>query len=729
MPNKLSNAVQKARNGKASGTPKTSRGNSRFLNIADRDPGRSWYRIVGKNDKGETEISIMEEIGMWGITAKDFRNSIKRLGAKEPLHVHINSDGGDILEGFEIYNTLREHEGPVRVSIGAIAASMASVIAMAGEKITAAENSFVMIHNPWTVAMGDSQDLRKDADTMDKMKANIIKAYRQHSTLPDQEISDLMDDETWMTAEEAQQNGFIHEIEGFETSAQNFDLSKFRNSAKFLSKLLKLNRSSRQREGGVTLEDLENAIGAKTESQPNERPKMKMKNLMFHKEDAGGGSGGGGSPQLTQEQIQQQVKDEAEKLFQAKLKNDQEIDAVVVAVRKRDKKDFGELAGKFKRENKTADQFKIAISTSDEFKPFDVVGSGEEGDVEIEVLGVRGLQKGSPGEMFILSPEYKALADKIKGRGRGSLPQNFAQRVELKNADIRFMNAQAVPSSSGLTSIEKLPGVVTLGLRVLTVKDLILPGQTNATTIRYIREVSFTNYATTVAEAAAKPQAQFEYAEVDAPVKKIAGYVKMPDELLADYAGVASFINMRLPYMVERTEEDQLLNGDGTGNNLTGILNTSGIQTQARGTDTRADAIFKALTNIRFGTGLAEGGWEPDGVVVNPLDWENLRLAKDANNQYYGGGPFTAAYGNGALIQMESIWGKPCVVTPAIAAGTALAGAFRLGSQYFQRQGMTVEMTNSDQDDFIKNRVTVRAELREALAVYRPVGFCQITGL
>src|ERR1043166_4546187 len=167
MPNRKY-AVRKAPQRKASSAIKTASGDlrsgKRFLNVIDRDPGRSWYRIVGKNEKNETEIDIMEEIGMWGITAKDFRNSIKRLGAKEPLHVHINSDGGDILEGFEIYNSLREHEGPVRVTIGAIAASMASVIAMAGEKITAAENSFVMIHNPWTVAMGDSEELRRDAE-------------------------------------------------------------------------------------------------------------------------------------------------------------------------------------------------------------------------------------------------------------------------------------------------------------------------------------------------------------------------------------------------------------------------------------------------------------------------------------------------------------------------------------------------------------------------------------
>ena len=216
---------------------------------------------------------------------------------------------------------------------------------------------------------------------------------------------------------------------------------------------------------------------------------------------------------------------------------------------------------------------------------------------------------------------------------------------------------------------------------------------------------------------------------MDATVKKIAAYTKVSDELWADYLAVASYINNRLPYMVERTEEDQLLNGDGTGSNLTGLLQTVGIQAQAKSTDSAADALFKAMTKVRFGTGLATGGYEPDGLVMNPLDWQNLRLTKDGQGQYYAGGPFTGAYGNGAVVQAEMLWGKPVVVTPAIPSGTALTGAFRLGAQYFMRQGLTIETTNTDQDDFIKNLTTIRAELREALCVYLPLSFCKVTGL
>ena len=162
---------------------------------------KTWYQIRprAKNAR-EIEIDILEEIGGFGISAKQFRDDIKRLGETEPLHVHINSDGGDIIEGIEIYNTLMAHKGNVRVTIGALAASMASVIAMAGDSIAIADNGFLMIHDPWTAIMGNSEELRKVADTMDKMKASIVKAYRQQTGMSAGEIEGLMSEETWLTA-------------------------------------------------------------------------------------------------------------------------------------------------------------------------------------------------------------------------------------------------------------------------------------------------------------------------------------------------------------------------------------------------------------------------------------------------------------------------------------------------------------------------------------------------
>jgi HK97 family phage major capsid protein len=113
---------------------------------------------------------------------------------------------------------------------------------------------------------------------------------------------------------------------------------------------------------------------------------------------------------------------------------------------------------------------------------------------------------------------------------------------------------------------------------------------------------------------------------------------------------------------------------------------------------------------------------------MNPLDWAVLRLQKDANKQYFAGGPFTGAYGqNGPFNSVDTLWGKPVIQTPSIAQGTAAVGGFRECGQIFRRQGITVEMTNTNQDDFINNLITVRAYERLALAVYRPNGFGKVT--
>lgn len=428
--------------------------------------------------------------------------------------------------------------------------------------------------------------------------------------------------------------------------------------------------------------------------------------------------------------VMEAIKNAAVALLKEKQKRDGEIDAAVAKMVKRDKRDFSNLAQKFKDEDKTVEEFTLAAMDSDEFKAVagdNPIGSG------IEVVGVVGLQKGTPGEVFVSGADYKALRDMLKGNAKKKTEYSAECMSIISGAMAMAMFGiqNAATSSTGLTSIEKLPGVVTLGVRPLTIKDLIAPGATTNTTIRYIREVSFTNTAVTVAEAAAKPEATFSLQEVDAPVRKIAVWTKVTDELVSDYLAVASYINMRLPYMVERTEEDQLLNGNGVGQNLTGILSTAGIQTQALGGDVRPDAVYKAMTKVRWGNlaGTAQGGFEPDGIVMHPTDWETIRLLKDTNGQYFGGGPFTGAYGNGSMVQFEMLWGKPVVVTPAIAQGTALVGAFRMCSQYFQRQGLTIATTNTDQDDFIKNLMTIRAETRLALAVYRALGFCTVTGL
>lgn len=309
----------------------------------------------------------------------------------------------------------------------------------------------------------------------------------------------------------------------------------------------------------------------------------------------------------------------------------------------------------------------------------------------------------SLGEQFTESAEYKQFQV-------GSSKQ-FASMESPTSLKATFDIAGAT-----LTGYDRQPGIVMVGTQKLTVADLLARGETTMPTIRYVREDTYTNAATTVAEGAAKPEASWDTSEQDAPVRKIAVTAKVTDELFSDFPAIRDYINMRLPFMVKQTEEAQLISGNGTPPNLTGILNTSGIQTQATGTDTNPDAIYKAIVKVR-----TVGFFEPDAVVIHPNNWTPIRLLKTTTGEYVWGHP--------AEMGPERLWGLLVDVTTGITANTGLAGAFQLGAQVFYREGMRIEATNSNEDDFKKNLIAIRAEQREALAVYRPLAFCKVTSL
>lgn len=287
------------------------------------------------------------------------------------------------------------------------------------------------------------------------------------------------------------------------------------------------------------------------------------------------------------------------------------------------------------------------------------------------------------------------------------------------------MGFRATLLTTGLTSYDRPPGIVLQEQQPLTIAQLFAQGETTAPTIRIFKETSFTNGATAVAEEGQKQEASFALSEADFGVKKIAVIGRISDEMLSDFPAVRDYINARLGFMVQAKEDSELLNGDGLNNRITGVLNTGSIQTQAAGAaPTTIDAIHLALTKVQ-----SIGFFQPDALVIHPNDWQTLRLTKDANGQYLAGGPFTGAYGVGGYSVAGFLWGIPVVTTTAIAQGTALVGAFRLGGQIFRRMGLTMEMTNSDASDFAYNRIAIRAEERLALVIYRPLAFCTITGI
>lgn len=184
-----------------------------------------WYDMKALAN-GATEIYVFDEIGYWGVTAKDFARDLKEVKPNGAIDLHINSPGGSVTDGIAIYNLLKNHPSTVNVIIDGLAASMASIIAMAGDTITMPENALMMIHNPWGGAMGDAEELRKTADVLDKMKSALISAYVNKTGKDAEEISALMDDETWMTGSEAVEMGFATQVTDEVLLAASFDISK-----------------------------------------------------------------------------------------------------------------------------------------------------------------------------------------------------------------------------------------------------------------------------------------------------------------------------------------------------------------------------------------------------------------------------------------------------------------------------------------------------------------------
>lgn len=333
----------------------------------------------------------------------------------------------------------------------------------------------------------------------------------------------------------------------------------------------------------------------------------------------------------------------------------------------------------------------------------------------------------SIGEQFI---------DQISGL-RAQLGGTFAGKrfstgqTELKATISEGTSGTPGPGYAAVQTPTVLPGLVDIKRLPLSVADLFPQGSTNSPLLRYVVQAGYTNAAAFTAEGATKPEGSQTLAVVDETLHKITETYHVTDEMMEDFDQLQSFLNAQLIWDVKTAEEIGLLSGNGTAPNILGLLNRSGLSTtfakdsnvaNALGTtspttDNDMDAIYRMITQIRVNSFI-----EPDHIVIDAASWQNVALTKSSQGVYYAGGPFMNA-GN------PNLWGLPVVVTPRMPAGTAVVGNFAVGGQIFRKGGITVEATNSNNDDFVKNLVTIRAEERLLLAIYRPNAFGIVTAL
>lgn len=390
-----------------------------------------------------------------------------------------------------------------------------------------------------------------------------------------------------------------------------------------------------------------------------------------------------------------------------------------------DRKAYDEALAKGREKLEEIKVAKADLAVIDSAKSLaDEIGLPESAKGDLDALGNQPIRERvkSLGLQVVESPEFKAM---LKPFGDGRIPEKA--RIQSDPIGIKGLFVGGTDTSAGAFVVNEQTGIVEmLGRKELKIRDLVSVRRTGSDTVEYVEQTSHTNAAAVVPEATSsaaptapetagplvldanggyKPEGAWAFVRRTAVVKTIAEWVPATKRALADVAALEGLINDELRADVAEAEEAQILNGDGTGENFTGIANWSGIQTQAFSTDI-FETIRKAITKAR-----TVGRVNPNAVVVSPTTAEIIDLAKDLNGVYRYGGPQT--------LGARTVWGLPVVESETQSDANVLVGDFSK-AVLWDREQTTVTISDSHADFFIRNMVAILGEERCAFALTRP---------
>lgn len=555
---------------------------------------------------GAIEILLYEQIGQdfWsgdGTTAKQFAQDLKAAGSVSQIHLRINSPGGDVFDGLAIYNTLLNHGAKITANVDGLCASIASVIAMAASELSMSENALLMIHNPYSLVMGDSNQMRKLAETMDKIKNSSILAYQRHTKMSEEEISELMDEETWMSASEAIANGFAEKTSEQLPIAASFDLSKFKHTPEqLLKKLTAKKANAGVSEVEATAARAAIALNAKTSIQASVTAKAdtKEKKTMITEEKESSGVEVVGSAFDAAEihklgktfnvDVEQFLKEKTPTL-QAK-----EVICNIVMARAQEQKLTSGFADQTVRQ--LSDKEKSDYSIVRVIRAL-AGESGVQASLERQVSEDIGKRIGkSTGGMFIPTRIHSGLDTKTGAAGGYSVATQIQDLIELLRNKARVVQLGATVLS-GLSS------------------SIAFPVQSAATTGSWVSQNPGSDVADSDATLGQKTMTPKTYQASTAYSRQL---------LAQSTIDIEAFVRNDLATAHALAIDLAAINGPGTSNQPLGILNTSGIGSVAIGTDGGAPVL---ATAVDLETAVADANADESGMkyLTTPIMRGKLR--------------------------------------------------------------------------------------------------------